>query len=219
VELVEDGSQGGKGLLAGGRTTRAVSIVKQNDSARSKQALHACHDLLDTRGSSVKHTAVPATDLVAVASRDADQPRTAHAVRSAKERCRRLPEGFLDGPRSGSELLAKGAGWTESQQAVGVAVACDLVTVGCEPCHDVRIGPYMSSQDEERRAVAPLRQQRADRGRVPRIGAVVEGERKLRPIRACAYNAAEQTGVLRERSVQVCDPDHERESEKETAAA
>src|SRR4029077_6650200 len=64
VELVKDGSQGGKSLPARCCTTRAVAIVEQDYRTRSKQALHACHDLFDTGGSRVEDTTVPTTDLV-----------------------------------------------------------------------------------------------------------------------------------------------------------
>jgi len=102
---------------------------------------------------------------------------------------------------------------------VRIAVARDLVTVGCELSHDLSMGPHVRPQYEERRPVAASGQQRADRRREARIGAVVEGERELGPVGPCAQDAPEQTRVRGERAAEVDDPEGEGETEQEAVAA
>jgi hypothetical protein len=135
-------------------------------------------------------------------------------VRSPKERCRRLPEYILDGPLRCFQLLAQSTGWAEGEEPVVVAMARDLVTVGYELRQELRMGPHVRPEDEERGAVAASGQQRADLRCEARIGAVVEGECELRLIRPCARNAPEQKGVRRERSEEVGSSENRRETEK-----
>src|SRR5262245_36656418 len=117
--------------------------MEQDDYPRSQHALNAGHDLLDTGGSSVEYTAVPSADLVSGAPRDGDQPGTAHAMRSPKERCRRLPERIVDCPFSGFELLPQSTGQAEGEQSVGVAMARHLVAISCHLSHDSRMGAHV----------------------------------------------------------------------------
>jgi len=66
----------------------------------------------------------------------------------------------------------------EGEQAMVVSVAGDLVTVADELSDQIGVLPHGAAEYEEGPAVPPFGEHPADGERVPRIGAVVEGQSK-----------------------------------------
>jgi hypothetical protein len=177
--------------------------VQEEDRAWPKVPAGALDDRRGAWLGRIEDAAIPAADAVAEAADDVAEPGAAHAVWGPEE-ANRGPPRCGDDRLLGCQQLRAQSGWgAEGEQAVVVAVACDLVAVGEELPEHLRGVARAGAEDEEGRPVSALGEQPAYRRGEAGVGAIVEGEREAAGFITYSCGSSEQRSGRRERPDQV----------------